>query len=543
MTAHRLYSPNATAGRRNPVKRIVRIVAVIAGVLALAIAGLFLFVDVDQFRPALESELTKALGRDVKVGNLKLALLSGGLSASNLSIADDPSFSHDAFLRTKSLTVGVDLVSLLLSRKITVTRITIDEPRIVLLAAPSGTWNFSSLGARAAPDPGADPAPDPPPSPSGSTPALTVKLLKISNGQVLIGTVRGNTRTGVFNKVNLELRDFSTTSQFPFKLSTEVAGGGEVTMEGKAGPIDSSDTALTPVDASLHVTHFDLASSRLLGRSAGFGGVLSMDGQASSTGQVASLGGHLKADRLKVAPNGSPAQRTVEFDFTLQHNLRTHAGVLSQGDIHIGTAVAKLSGTYTLTEDSANVNMNLAGRNMPVPELAGMLPAVGVKLPTGSSLEGGTAHATLMTVGPVERLVTTGSLGIDNTHLRGFDLASKMKFAASVTGIHMGPDTDIQELSASVRSAPDGISVQDIAFVAPSIGTLSGSGAISPSDALDFHMTVKLKSDAGVQVVLGRSIPFFIHGTASAPTFEPDVKGMAAGKVKALGGILGRKAK
>jgi AsmA protein len=533
------------------VKRIVRAVVVIVAVLVLAIAGLSFFVNANQFRPALESELTKALGRDVKVGDLKLALLSGGVAAGDLSVADDPSFSRDPFLRTKSLTVGVDLISLVLSRKLNVTRITIDEPEIVLLEAPSGTWNFSSLGATT--------APAAPSSSSGSgfssSLDLSVKLLKISNGRVLIGNVPGNAKPRVFNKVNIELRDFSAASQFPFTFSTEVAGGGDVKLEGKAGPIDTSDTALTPVEASLRVTHFDLASSRLLGSSAGFGGLLSIEGRASSTGQVANLSGHIKADRLKVARNGSPARRTVEFDFTLQHDLRRHAGVLSQGEIHIGKAVARLSGTYTLSEDSAHLNMKLAGQNMSVPELAALLPAVGVTLPSGSSLQGGTAHANLVTEGPTDRLVTSGSLEIDNTRLAGFDLGSKIKFVAAVAGIRVGPDTDIQKLSARVRSAPDGVSVQDLAFVAPTIGELSGGGTISPANALDFRMAVKLQSSGELQAVLGRSIPFFIRGTASAPSFQPDVKGLATGEIKAaisrdgaaqsavdlLNGLLGKK--
>jgi AsmA protein len=355
--------------------------------------------------------------------------------------------------------------------------------------------------------------------------------------------------------VNVELRDFSTTSQFPFTFSTEVAGGGTVKLDGKAGPIDQTDTSLTPVDASLHVSGFDLASSRLFGNTAGFGGLLSIDGRASSIGQVANLSGHIKAEKLKLARNASPAQRTVEFDFALQHDLRKHAGVLSQGDIHIGKAVARLTGSYTLTEDSASLNLKLVGQDMPVPELAALLPAVGVTLPAGSSLQGGTAYANLSTAGPADRLVTTGTLGIDGTRLAGFDLGSKMKFVASVAGIHVAPDTEIQKLSASVRAAPDGTSIQDIAFVAPAIGELSGSGTVTPADALDFHMAAQLKSSGGVAVVLGRSIPFFIRGTASSPSFEPDVKGMAAGEFKsvlgggsaaksavgALGGLLGKK--
>jgi len=527
-----------------PVKRLIRAVVIIAVLVVLTVAGLSFLIDANQFRPQLESQLTQALGRDVKVGDLRLAILSGGVSATDLSIADDPAFSRAPFLQTKSLTVGVDLIALVFSRKVNVTRITIDEPRIVLLETKAGIWNFSTLGAKTAPaatSVALIPVSDPSPVGSPMAANLSVKLLKISNGKVFIGYAGGHTKPREFDKVDLELRDFSTTAQFPFTFSTQVAGGGEIKLDGKAGPIDASDTALTPLDANLRITHFDLASSRLMGAAAGFGGLLSIEGQASSTGQLAKVSGRVKADHLKLARNASPAGHTVEFDFTLQHDLHSHTGTLSRGDIHIGKAVARLTGTYAITEDSATLNMKLTGDRMPVPELAAMLPAVGVKLPAGSSLQGGTAHASLSTEGPADRLVTTGSLGVDDTRLAGFDLGSKMRFVASVAGIHMSSDTEIQKLSASVRSTPEGTSIQDIDFLAPKIAALSGAGVISPSDALDFHMTAKLQSFGGMQLVTGRSVPFFIKGTASSPSFEPDMKGMATGDFKALGGLFGKR--
>ncbi len=130
---------------------------------------------------------------------------------------------------------------------------------------------------------------------------------------------------------------------------------------------------------------------------------------------------------------------------------------------------------------------------------------------------------------------------MDDTRLAGFDLGSKMKFVASVAGVHMGSDTEIQRLSASVRSAPDGTTIQDIDFLAPKIAALSGTGTISPQDALDFHMTAKLQGFGGMQIVTGRSVPFYIKGTASSPSFEPDMKGMATDEFKSLGGLFRKK--
>src|SRR6266851_7419625 len=128
--------------------RIIRWVAIIVVLLLVAVVALPFLINANEFRPRLESELTKALGRDVKVGNLKLAIMSGGVSADVLSIADDPVFSRSPFVSAKSLNVAVELWPLIFSRKLHVTGITIDQPQIVLLQNAPGDWNFSKLGSK-----------------------------------------------------------------------------------------------------------------------------------------------------------------------------------------------------------------------------------------------------------------------------------------------------------------------------------------------------------------------------------------------------------
>ena len=64
----------------------------------------------------------------------------------NVSIADDPAFSKSPFITAKSLKVGVELMPLIFSKTLNVTGIVLDEPKITLLKAANGTWNFSSLG-------------------------------------------------------------------------------------------------------------------------------------------------------------------------------------------------------------------------------------------------------------------------------------------------------------------------------------------------------------------------------------------------------------
>ena len=81
------------------MKRAVKWIAIVVGVLIVAAVALVLFFDANRFRPTLESRLTEALNRNVKLGNLSLSILSGSVEANDLEIAEDPSFGKVPFLR------------------------------------------------------------------------------------------------------------------------------------------------------------------------------------------------------------------------------------------------------------------------------------------------------------------------------------------------------------------------------------------------------------------------------------------------------------
>src|SRR5215471_13047980 len=128
------------------MKRIGIIAGILVVVLVLIAVGLSFLIDANRFKPELESELSSVLGRHVSVGQLQFSILSGSVSAGDLAISEDPGFGAAAFLKAKSLNVGAELMPLVLSRKLNITGISIDDPEIVLLQSRSGAWNFSTLG-------------------------------------------------------------------------------------------------------------------------------------------------------------------------------------------------------------------------------------------------------------------------------------------------------------------------------------------------------------------------------------------------------------
>jgi AsmA protein len=190
-----------------------------------------------------------------------------------------------------------------------------------------------------------------------------------------------------------------------------------------------------------------------------------------------------------------------------------------------------------------------------------LLPAVGVRLPSGSQLKGGTLTAQLEITGTTTAPVIAGPIEVDNTQLAGFDLASKIQGLKALTGT--GGGTGIQVLHADVRQTPAQTQLTNINCVVPAIGTATGQGTVAASGALNFQLTAKLSGsgaagaavDTAAQALGGiaggalhtaanASMPMTITGTTSNPLIRADVAAMAKGSLgnaakKGLGGLLG----
>ena len=510
------------------MRRVLKWIAIVLAMLVVAVISLPFLINVNQFKPMLESELSRALNREVKLGNLKLSLLAGEVTADDLSVAEDEAFGKPAFVSAKSLNVGAEIWPFLMSRKLIVTYLTIDQPQVVLVQAPSGTWNFSSLGSNSKKT--ASPAPSP-----GSAPLdLSVKLVKITNGRIKLARTVGHWKPLVLERVNLELRDFSGTTAFPFTLSSKVVGGGVIQLNGKAGPINPEDSAMTPVNASLKISQLDLAGSGMNDFAPDLAGLVFFDGSGNSDGRMMQVNGSLKAEKLKLSKKGTPAARPVDLDFAVQYDLLRHNGTVHRGDIHLGRALAHLTGTYAEQGESKVVNLKLAAPDMPVPELEALLPSLGVVLPNGSRLEGGTMTAAMTMTGPADKVVTVGSIAMNNTKLTGFDLPKKMSSIEKLAGIKGGPDTEIQTVSVNMRVAPDGTSAQDMKLIVPAIGDLTGAGTISSANDLNFKMSATVHTAGLLAVVNNTPIPFTVEGTCADPVFRPDMKAVAREEIKSV---------
>lgn len=531
------------------MKRGLKILGLVVAILIVAVIALPFFIDANLFRPRLESELSGALGRQVKVGNLSLSLLSGGVTADNISIADDPAFSSAPFVKANSLKVGVRLIPLISSKSLEVTDLTLNQPEINLVRSEDGErWNFSSLGSKSAASTAGEPvrtteAAKPAPSAKSassepapsSNPNLSVEKLVVADGRLTVSRAGSNEKPRVYDKVRIDVTNFSFNSSFPFTVTANLPSGGKLKLEGSGGPINPNNAALTPLQAKVSIQQMDLATSGFIDPASGISGIADFEGTLKSDGHEAKTSGTLKASKLQVVQKGSPAGKPVELQYAAVINLVKQTGDVTRGDVSMGKAVAHLTGTYNAHGKTTDVNLKLNGEGMPVDDLEAMLPALGVVLPPKSQLKGGVLNVNLAITGPVDKLVTTGTVKLENSALAGFNLGSKLSAISALSGKTTGGnDTTIQNFSSDVHVAPEGTRADNINLTVPAFGVLTGAGTVSPSNALNFKMAANLSGGAVTGVTQmaglgskGGTIPFFIEGTTSDPKFVPDVKGMA----------------
>jgi AsmA protein len=504
-------------------KKLLIALGAVVGLVVLFVAGVWLFVDADQFRPKLEVTMSEALGRRVTIGRLRIALFSGGVAAEDLMIADDPAFSRQPFVTAKSVSVGVDLMPLIMSRSLRVESFRLDQPKVALLRSSTGEWNFSGLGSGSPSSP----------SSAGTSMAFVVQKISIAGGQIVVRGVDGRREERSYDSVNVDVSDLSLTSRFPFTVTAKTPNGGTVRLAGNAGPFNLKNMAETPFGGTLTIKHLDLASTGFVDANSGINGIVDFEGELTSNGLEWQTKGKLTADKMQLLPGSTPARVPMMVDYESSYNTRSQKGTLRRGDVHIGKAVAHLTGDYDSSGKAPSVHMTLAAPQMPVAELEAALPAIGVTLPPNATLKEGALDTALEIAGPVDRLSIVGPVKLSNGLLAGFDLGGKLGTLASFAGLKSEKDTVIEALSASLHVTPDGTAVDMLNLNVPTIGALTGDGTISPKGAMNFIMLAKLSSGAmgaatgavarAVSFGQASGVPFRIQGTTSNPSFSPDM--------------------
>ena len=639
--------------------RLTRVVLVLVGAVVLlvllAAVALPMFLNADSFRARIESTLSKSLGRKVTIGKLNLSVFSGGLVAENAVVADDPTFSQQAFLQADTVKIGVEVLPLVLHKDVKIRGFELQGPKINLIRHADGKWNYSSIGntgarkqdaetqstfpdltvghvqvengritvsvqqggagatAAATPDrvyeavnldvkkfgfanafpftasaklPGdgtvnvngnagpinqQDAAATPfsghlemkhidplaagfvdssagvtglvdslvldaswsgqqmhvtklavenphvtvvrtntpkVTKPKGATAEgtsmldnLSVDSAEIKNGSVTLTTAGQGGSPAVYQNVNASLTNLTPKSASPFTVSAQLPGGGGLSANGQAGPFNQENNAATPVNAQVKLQHVELETSGVLAPDAGISGLLDLQAQVQSNGEVLNATGKGQVQNIKLAKNGRPSAKPLDVAFTVAQNERAMTGTVQHATVSVGAAAFNISGTYQASGASTAIDLKVAGQAVPIDAIEAFLPALGVNLPQGSQLRGGTVTTGLTVSGSTAAPVISGPVSLSNTQLAGFNLGAKLGELSKLTGGRIGSatgtGTNIRSLSMNVREAGGGIRTDNVALSVAGVGTATGAGSVSPAGALDYNVLLKLTELTG----------------------------------------------
>ncbi len=118
--------------------------ALAAAILLLAKAGVSGALEHGWARRTLLARLAASFGRPVDVGRFRINLLSGlRLEADSVTVAEDPRFGQEYFLRAEQLTAGLRWTALLRGR-IEFGIVSLSRPSLNLVRLPDGSWNIES---------------------------------------------------------------------------------------------------------------------------------------------------------------------------------------------------------------------------------------------------------------------------------------------------------------------------------------------------------------------------------------------------------------
>jgi AsmA protein len=542
------------------MKRWTKILLALVGLVVLGLASIPLFVNANTFRPTIEAQLSTALGRSVKLGDLSLSIFSGSLIAKDLSIADDPNFSAAPFLTAKEVRIGVFLRPLIFSRKVDLRGFQITSPQITLIRAANGTWNFSSLGRLPGSGPVEDAASRTSTGPATEFPVLDVRSIAIEDGRAVIASIPAHDQPSVYENVNLSVRDFSFDSQFPFELGANLPGGGTVHINGHVGPLNRVDAAASPADAEISIKRLDPVAAGFLAHDAGLSFLADVDMRSASDGHILTTKGTMHIQNLKLPKGAAAAPEPLDFGFNGTRLLKENTGQIEDAMARIGDSAIHVNGTYrpvAIGADELELNLKLAGQSLPIDELQHLMTAAGVRLPNGAVLKGGTLGLSLAIVGPAKSLVISGPIALDNTRLVGFDIGSKIHGIAALSGLKTGDTTIIDKLRINVRITNAAVVVDKIDAVIPAMGDLTGSGTVTSPDKLDFNLVAKIDSAQGIgKVGVGlltklngsgetsknaTGVPLRVIGTPEDPNITADVGGIVQKKKKSIASFFGKK--
>lgn len=144
-------------------------------------AGISLLINHSRLQQRFTARLEAALGRPVKVGSYGFSIWDGPeLEVHPVTVAEDPRFGREYFLRAESMSVRLSWESLLRGH-VALTSVSLTGPSVNLVRNAAGDWNLSAWLPRPAADSAASAAAR---VRNGKSSALRFRRIEVNGGRI-----------------------------------------------------------------------------------------------------------------------------------------------------------------------------------------------------------------------------------------------------------------------------------------------------------------------------------------------------------------------
>ena len=445
-------------------KLLIAVVVVILLIVVIAVALPF-FINVNQYRGQVQAELQNRLNRPVQLGNMSLSVIPLAVKVDNVTIGDDPTFHSNApFALVQQLDVHVGLFPLL-AKKIEVSSLTLEKPKIELIRNAQGVWNFSTLGHNATPA-AAPQAPAHPAAPAKPAPAeaqkqggFSLSKLSITDGQIAVTDYQKHQSRAVYDHIDLTLKDYAPNQPFALDVAAHLPGKGTQTLQlsGKGGPINDAQLINTPFSGTVKFNEVSLAGAqKFLNTQALENSDAVITGTTDfSTGiGKANAKGSIKLNDAVI--HGVQVGYPIQADFNVNDDLNTDVIQIGEFALKLGSTPVSLSGTLNTRPSPMIVDVDVSASDASIQEMARLASAFGVAFSPNTKIAG-QITAKVHAQGPTDHLALNGNVNGRSLVVTGKEIPQPVKVPA--IDLAMTPQ-DIRSNSFTVSSGATTLNAQ-----------------------------------------------------------------------------------
>jgi AsmA protein len=511
------------------MKILIGLLVVVVLLVGLVLSLPFL-VDLNKYQEQYKPIIEEALNREIQLQDIRLTIWPRiGASVEGFAVLDDPSFGSGPFASLSSLDVGVKLMPLL-SGQVEVEEITLLNPVITVIKNQKGVLNVSTIGRKgvAAPE-----TPSRAPVPSAEGPLkilalLAVDRVSIDGGKLTYRDLSATKPTEyVLQDLEVLLRDvrlgqtpnlhFGSIVQ-PFNMP--------VKLDGTFGPL-KEEMDIEAINFQLGLGNTDFA---ITGKAADHNATVNISSPVINTANLPialPLKKPVEIKNLQIAAEVKGQEAKLNslsfqlFDGQVKGQGKLVAGsdappfsggVAVQG-VQLGPALNAVAETPVSVSGTAGADLTLQGRGFSMPELT-------------KALQG------------------AGHMAVKDGKIQGVNILQEVVSALKVAGISIDdPNATVFSTIETDLAIKQGvISLRNLLmdshdFQATGGGTIGFDQRLNLIVNLNMSQAVSQKLVGASPVVKiamkdGRlSLPLTITGTAQAPAYGVDVKGLT-GKVQ-----------